>query len=184
MEAIGQVIAFRQGLVQDNLRHVLDRLGGKFQIEHRDKNGNLLGIYDITNGITNVGKNYILDVMFNDGTQIANASWFVGLINDSGFTALADADTMSSHAGWSELTAYTEANRPAWGSGAAASQSITNSTPITFSPNATNSVKGLFIVSNNTKGGTSGTLWATALFSSSVPVNNGDSLKCTYTLST
>jgi hypothetical protein len=34
-------------------------------------------------------------------------------------------------------------------------------------------VKGIFIVTNNTKGGTTGTLWSTALFSADVPVANG-----------
>ena len=182
-EAIGHVIPLRTGLIQDNIKHVVSKLKGKFHIEHRNAKGELIGKYDITNGITNEGKDLLLDVMFNDGTQVANNSWFLGLIDLSGFTALADADTMASHAGWSELTAYTEANRPGWGSGAAASQSTTNASPVTFSPNATNTVKGIFATSNNTKGGTTGTLWATALFSADVPVNNGDSLKVTYTVS-
>ena len=137
----------------------------------------------IANGITNVGKNKILDDMFNDGTQTANNSWFIGLIDLSGFTALAAADTMAIHSGWNEFTTYSEANRVAWGSGAASSQSTTNSSPATFNITGTATVKGVFVVTNNTKSGTTGVLWATALFSSDVPVSNGDQLKVTYTVS-
>jgi len=156
---------------------------GRFQIEHYDRLGRLLGKYDFPNGITNVGKNLILDVMFNDGVQVANASWYIGLIDNSGFTALADADIMSSHSGWNEFTSYSESNRVAWGSGAAASQSTTNASPATFNISGSGTVKGVFVVSNNTKSGTSGSLWATALFSADVPVSNGDQLKVTYTVS-
>jgi len=158
-------------------------LRGKFQVEHRNSDGELLGIYDFPNGITNVGKNLILNVMFNDGTAIANNSWFIGLVNSTGFTAFAAADIMSSHSGWTEITAYTEANRVAWGSGTSSSQSTTNASPATFNMNASNTVKGVFVVSNSTKSGTTGTLWSTAAFSADVPVTNGDQLKITYTVS-
>lgn len=157
-------------------------LKGKLQVEHYRKNI-LIGRYDCNNGITNVGKNYILDVMFNGGTQIANNSWYIGLIDNSGFSALAAGDTASSHSGWTELTAYTQSTRIAWGSGSASSQATTNSTPATFDMNATNNVYGGFIASSGTKGGTSGILWATAGFSSVVPVSNGDQIKITYTVS-
>lgn len=162
-----------------------DKLGlrGRFQIEHLDKDGNLLGTYDFPNDITNQGKNSIFEIMFHDGTQIANSSWFIGLISNSGYSALAAADTMASHAGWTEFTGYSQATRVAWGAGAAASQSITNASPATFDVNASGTVKGVFVVSNSTKGGTTGTLWATALFSADVPVSNGDQLRVTYTVS-
>ena len=156
---------------------------GYLKVEHRDKEGKLVGIYEMPNGITNVGKNLILDVMFNDGSAVANNSWFIGLIDNSGYSALAAADTMSSHAGWNEFTTYSEANRVAWGSGVAASQSTTNASPATFNVTGTATVKGVFVTSNNTKSGTTGTLWATALFSADVPVSNGDQLKVTYTVS-
>lgn len=156
---------------------------GKFHVEHLDRFGRTKGRYAFPNGITNEGKNKILDVMFNDGVQVANSSWFIGLIDNSGFSTLADTDTMASHAGWNEFTSYSEANRVAWGSGAAASQSVTNATPATFNISGSGTVKGVLVPTNNTKGGTSGTLWATALFSADVPVSNGDQLKVTYTVS-
>lgn len=156
------------------------RLGGKFHVQHIRK-GEVINEFDCDNGIVDVGLNKILDDMFNSGTQ--SATWYCGLINDSGFTALADADTMASHTGWSELTSYTEANRVTWGVGAAASRSVTNSTTMDFSINATVDVNGIFIVDNNTKNGNTGTLWATASFSSAVSATSGDTLKVTYTVS-
>ena len=147
------------------------------------RDGKHIGTYDVPNGIVNVGKDLALDVQFNDGVAIAQASWYIGLVDLSGYSALAAADTMSSHAGWNEFTSYTEGNRVAWGPGSASSQSVTNSTPATFNINGSGTVKGVFIVSNNTKSGTAGTLWATALFGADVPVTSGDQHKITYTVS-
>ena len=156
---------------------------GRFVIEHLDKNGKKLGEYEFPNGITNEGKDYILDVMFNDGSATAQATWCIGLIDNSGYSALAAADVMNSHAGWNEFTTYSEANRVAWGSGAASSQSTTNASPATFNINGSGTVKGVFVTTQNTKSGTTGYLWATALFAADVPVSNGDQLKVTYTVS-
>lgn len=155
---------------------------GHFRIKHY-RDGKEIGVYDVKNLVVNQGKNDILETYFHDGTQIAASSWYMGLISSSGYSAIAAGDTAASHSGWTEATGYSESTRQSWGQGAAASQSITNSSPVTFSINATATIKGAFIISNSTKGGTSGKLWAAALFSADVPVNNGDQLKVTYTLS-
>lgn len=157
-------------------------LHGQWQVDHY-RQGQFVQKLDFPNDITNEGKNTLFEVMFHDGTQIAASSWFIGLISNSGYSALAAADTMASHAGWTEFTAYTQGTRVAWGPGAAASQSITNSSPATFDINASGTVKGIFLVSNSTKSGTTGKLWATALFAADVPVSNGDQLRATYTVS-
>lgn len=162
--------------------HAKCGLEGRWQAEHY-RQGQLLNKYDFPNDITNQGKNSLFEIMFHDGTQIANSSWFIGLISNSGYSALAAADVMSSHAGWTEFTGFSQSTRVAWGAGAAASQSITNASPATFDITSSGTVKGIFVVSNSTKGGTTGTLWSTALFSADVPVANGDQLRVTYTVS-
>jgi hypothetical protein len=44
-------------------------------------------------------------------------------------------------------------------------------------------VKGLFLISDSTKGGTTGTLFSTAAFTGGTQaVNSGDTLKVTYTV--
>jgi len=167
---------------------------GKFTVEHI-RNGEVIAKHNFANGITNEGKNALLDVMFEGGTVSQLTSWFMGLIDNTNFTALAAGDTYDNidqaGNGWDELQAYTEATRPEWTADAAASQSITNSAQVVFNMNATNTVKGLFIVagaSAATKGdhtaGTAHKLWATALFDQGdTAVVSGDQLKVTYTVS-
>lgn len=154
---------------------------GKFQIEHRNNLGELLGVYDIDNAIVDVGLNHILGVEFGAITQVA--TWYIGLIDNASFTALANGDTMSSHSGWIENAGYSNSNRPTWTAGTASARSITNGSTVDFTINATNTIKGIFITSDNTKSGTSGTLWSTASFGSTVSVTSGDTLKVTYTVS-
>lgn len=132
------------------------------------------------NGIVTVGKNSLLDVYFRNQTQIAN--WYMGQIDNSGFSALADADTAASHGGWTEFVTYNEATRPEWTAIAAASGSITNTTSVTFNITGSGTLYGMFMISNNTKAGTTGTLWATAAYNAPKVVNNGDQVKLTYTL--
>lgn len=160
----------------------LFQLGNPVKVELY-RQGELAEIIETFNDITNVGKNYILDVMFNGGTQIANNSWFIGLISNSSYTGVAAGDTMASHSGWTEFTTYSQSTRVAWGSGAASGQATTNATAATFDITSSGTVKGVFVNSVSTKSGTTGTLWATALFAADVPVSNGDQLKITYTVS-
>jgi hypothetical protein len=154
---------------------------GKFHVQHFDRDGNLKGEYDFPNGITDVGLNHILETEFNGGTPVT--AWYIGLIDNASFSALAAGDTMGSHAGWIETSAYDEATRPEWTAGTASARSITNASTVDFTINATKTIKGIFITSNNTKGGTTGTLWSTAAFGSTVSVADDDVLKVTYTLS-
>lgn len=158
-------------------------LKGRFHVEHVDKDGLLLGTYDIDNDITNEGKNLLFDVMFNSVTPIANSAWAIGLISITSYSALAAGDTMASHAGWTEFTSYSQSTRVAWGSGTSSGQSVTNASPATFDISGSGTVKGIFVTSQNTKSGTTGKLWSTALFSADVPVSNGDQLRITYTVS-
>lgn len=137
------------------------------------------------NGVTNLGFNLMLDSTFRSASISPISSWFMGLIGNTGFTTgLAAGDTMASHGGWTEdSTHYTAANRPAWTPGAAASKSISNGTPVSFAMNTDNTIiKGIFVCSDNTLGGTSGTLWATGLFGSDQTLFNGDTLKITYSV--
>lgn len=157
------------------------KMRGRYIVDHM-RRGRRIARYRINNDITNQGKNNIFDVMFNGVTQTANNSWFLGLISSVGYTALASTDVPNSHAGWTEFTSYSQSTRVAWGSIASSGQTVTNTTPCEFDINSGGTVKGIFVITNSTKSGTSGTLWSTALFSADVPVVNGDALKVTYTL--
>lgn len=155
---------------------------GKFRVEHW-RSGKLLATYDVDNGITNQGKNKILDTMFHSSTPIATASWFIGLIDNTGTPTLAAGDLLSSHAGWTEFTSYS-GTRPVWGQGSASSQSMTNASPATFNISATGTLYGILVCSVTTGGTGTDILWSTAAFTATVPVANGDQMKVTYTLAT
>ncbi len=130
-------------------------------------------------GVTNVGLNHVLDTEFHSGTPVT--TWYLMLINNSPTPTLAAADTLASHAGWSETTSYT-GNRPAWTVGSASLQASTNASTVDFAINGTVTVYGVGLASASS--GTSGTLFATAAFSGGTQaVANGDTLKVTYTVS-
>lgn len=157
------------------------KLKGKFILE-LIRDGKIIAKREAPNGITNGGLDSILDIMFHGSSQIT--AWFFGLIDASGFTGLAAGDTMASHAGWTEWTTYSEGTRQAWPEDAASGQSITNTTLADFSITGAGTLKGLFVTSDDTKGGSSGTLWSTALFSGGdLAVINGDTVRLQYTLS-
>jgi len=129
---------------------------------------------------TTAGKNDQLTQYFKGSSY--TAAWFVGLVDNSGFSAYAAADTSASHSGWTESTAYTQSTRPTWTGGTVASGSVDNSASVAaFSINATVTIRGAFQISNSTKGGTTGILYGEADFASSRSLLNGDTLNVTVT---
>lgn len=137
---------------------------------------------EFPNGITDEGIHHVLD-RFTDITAptLTLAPWAAGLIDASGFTGVADADTMSSHSGWTEATQYDESVRQNLAFSAAATRAISDS--VSFAINATKTIQGLFVSSDNTKSGTSGTLFSTALFATPPALVSGNTLTANYTLS-
>ena len=154
---------------------------GLFVAEHRDVTGRLLGIYRAPNAIVTEGVHHMMETEFRSGA--ASATWYIGLVDNTGWTAWAATHTMATHAGWTESVVYSNANRPQWTCGAAAARAITNASTVDFTINGSATLKGLFITNENTKSGTTGEMWSEAAFSSTVTVANGDTLKVTYTLS-
>lgn len=151
-------------------------LKGKFKFECFDKDGNLKWKNEADNAATDEGLNKVLDVFFHGVAAIG--TWYIGLITGTG--TLAAADTLASHAGWTEGTDYT-GNRLEWTEGAASSKSITNGTAVSFPCTDTMTVKGAFLASVAT--GTEGVLFCTAAFTGGdQAVGNGDTLKVTYTV--
>ena len=118
----------------------------------KDPQGNVKWTDEGTNLIVNTGLDYLLN---NDLTA---ATMYIGLTD--GTPTVAAGDTMASHAGWVEVTAYDEAARLAWGQGAASGGVTTNATAVTFTANATTTVGGGFLTTVATKGGTTGTLFS------------------------
>lgn len=133
------------------------------------------------NLVVNVGLDDVLDKYFKGSAY--TAAFYVGLTD--GTPTIAAGDTMASHAGWVEVTAYTEANRPALTLGTVSGQSVDNSaSKASFNINAdTTTIGGAFAVTDNTKGGSTGTLYgAAALSAGDKGLDNGDTLQVTVTL--
>lgn len=134
----------------------------------------------IDNIVVNAGLNHILDVVLSAATQVT--AWYIGLL--SATPTVAAGDTMASHAGWTEVTAYDEANRQAFTEAGASSQSLSNTASpavFTISTNGTQ-IGGAFLTSNNTKGGTTGTLYAAGAFTAgNKDLDDGDTIDVTLT---
>ena len=157
------------------------KLKGRFKVKIFDKTGRLKDKFDLHNGIVDVGKDKILDVMF--GAVAKPTDWYIGLL-DGASPTLSDADTMASHAGWSENQNYSEAVRQTWDEAAASGEEMVSNSEATFSIDTdTQTIGGLFIVDDSTKGGAGGTLWSTGLFDSAKNLDDGDTLKVEYEIS-
>lgn len=135
------------------------------------------------NGITDQGMDDLLDVAFRAQTQ--HTVWYMALIDGAGTQTLAAADVGGTHAGWTENTNHTGGARISWtGSlSAASSRSITNSSTLDYAYTTTEEIHGIFLINHLTADTASEILWSTAPFSTEVTVNNGDTLKITYTVS-
>lgn len=96
------------------------------------------------------------------------------------------ADTMASHSPWSTQTGFSNANRPAFTPGSIASGSVDNSgSPAVFNINADNTnIGGLLLIDDSTVGGTTGTLYGMAVWTTGGfrQAYNGDTVTVTGTL--
>ena len=160
---------------------------GVYHIECHDKDGNLKWSADSKNLVVNAGLAYMAGTALTSVTQIT--TWYIGLYGAGASNTPAAGDTMSSHAGWTEVVAYSNATRVAatFVTATTANPSVvTNAaSPATFNINATSTVGGAFLTSGSAKSGTTGTLFSAADFSApgDRSVVSGDIISVTYTFS-
>ena len=161
-------------------------LEGRYHFECFGPDGKLKWEDDIKNLVTTAGKNDMLDKYLAGSSY--NATWYLGLISSTSWSAVNAADTMSSHAGWLEAgsanaPSYSQGARPTPSWNAAAAGSKATSAVVVFSITNTGTVKGSFLTSVSTKDGTTGTLLSAGTFTQGDKVvGNGDTLNATYTL--
>lgn len=145
----------------------------------RNALGRIKFIESTHNLVVNSGLDDLLNKRFKASSY--TSADYVGL---KGTGSVAAADTMSSHSGWSEVTGYSESVRQTLTLGTVSGQSVDNSaSKATFSINSSVTVAGAFIVTNSTKGGSTGILYGAADFSSPRSLTNGDTLNVQATLS-
>jgi hypothetical protein len=155
------------------------KIGGKFFVQCFGPDGKLKWEDEAKNLVTNEGLNHILDVVLHAAAQ--ETTWYVGLTD--GTPTPAAADVMTSHAGWTEVDAYT-GDRKEYDEAAASSQSITNSaSKASFAIDAdSTTIGGAFLTAAAT--GTADILLCVAAFTGGdKSADNGDTLEVTYTIS-
>lgn len=156
---------------------------GRYAVECRDASGRLKWADEIDNVVTTVGKNDALDKYLAGSAY--TAAFYLGLISLTSYVSTpVAADTAASHATWTEDQNYSQGTRPAAAWSAASSGSKALSAAAVFSINATTTIKGCFLITVSTKGGTTGILYSAGLFSGGdKAVSNGDTLNVSYTAS-
>jgi hypothetical protein len=155
--------------------YTVECVGPDGQVKWADSFHNLV----MNGGLANMNGAYLAG-------SAQSTTWYLGLVTGPGSgTTFAAADTLASHAGWTESTAYT-GNRKAVTFGAATTANpsvITNSAaPSSFAMNATATIAGAFLC--NVATGTSGVLFSAGDFTGGdKSVASGDTLNVTYTFS-
>lgn len=167
--------------------HEKIKAGGIFIAQCYDRDGNLKWESKSPNLVVNQGLQDMNSKYFLGSGY--TATWYVGIYGAAASNNPAAGDTAASHAGWTEVTDYSQANRPTavFATPSLADPSvITNAaSTATFSITSTVTVGGAFLISNNTKGGTSGILFSASDFQSpgDRAMVSGDTLQVTYQFS-
>jgi hypothetical protein len=161
--------------------------GGAFKVTCIGVDGQVKWEENLKNLVVNVGLKDMNDKYFTGSAY--TAAWYIGLYGAAASNNPAAGDTAASHAGWTEVVPYSNATRPAATFAAATTADpsvITNSaSPASFSIDATATVGGAFLISDNTKSGSTGVLFSASDFAApgDRSVASGDTLNVTYTFS-
>lgn len=166
---------------------------GFYQVECRDAEGNLKWTEEFPNLVNAVGKQLMLDTLLK-GSAYTVVGPFLGLISGASPT-FAAADTMTSHAGWTEFANYTVGGSAVRGTAVFASATSSGTTPsnvttssataITYTiTGAGGTVGGCFLVTGtgalSTINNTAGTLYSAGAFSTAKVTTAGDTVTVTY----
>lgn len=160
---------------------------GVYHIECVGPDGKVKWTAECPNLVVNQGLQDMNAKYFTGTTY--SATWYIGLYGSGSTNNPVAGDTAASHAGFTEVTPYSNATRPActFGTPSTANPSVaTNSaSPASYTINATSTVGGAFLISNSTKGGSTGVLFSASDFTSpgDRTVASGDTLNVTYTFS-
>ena len=153
---------------------------GRFRLISRGWDGRLLGARTFENGTTQQGVTHLAARMFLGAA--AYSTWYIGLINQAGFSALNSADTHQAHPGWSEWAALYLSLRVAWAPSAAAGRFMDAPTTV-LSVTASGLVRGAFLASTPNIGTASGqVIYATGVDTEPLAVEAGGTVLVGYKL--
>ena len=166
---------------------------GHYHVECRDKDGNLKWEESFPNLVNAVGKQLMLDTLLR-GSGYSVTGPFLGLISGSTPTFTA-ADTMTSHAGWTEFTNYTVGGSAVRGTAVFAASTSSGTTPSNVTTSAATAITytitggggtvgGCFLVTGtgalSTQNNTGGTLYSAGAFATAKITTAGDTVSVTY----
>ena len=167
-------------------------IAGYYNVTCNDAQGNLKWEESFPNLVNAIGKQLLLDTLLK-GSSYTVVGPFLGLINSSP-TFLA-ADTMTSHAGWTEFTNYTVGGSAVRGTAVFASATSSGLSPANITSSAASAITytitgaggtvyGCFLVTGtgavNTQSSTAGTLYSEGNFSVAKTTTAGDTVSVTY----
>lgn len=161
--------------------------GGVFTARCIAPNGTVKWEVSKQNLVVNQGLQDMNSKYFKGTTY--TAAWYVGLYGAASSNNPTANDTAALHPGFTEVTPYSNATRPAatFGTATTADPSVisNSASPASFSINTNATVGGAFLISDNTKGGTAGVLFSASDFAApgDRSVANGDTLLVTYSFS-
>jgi hypothetical protein len=161
--------------------------GGVFHFECYDKDGNLKWADTAKNLVTNQGLQDMNTKYFKGSGY--TAAWYLGLVNASPSPTYAAGDTMASHAGWAETTAYSGSNRATvnFGTATTADPSVidNDASQASFAITGTVTVAGAFLTATQDKTTNTGVLFSVASFEApgDRSVVSGDTLLVKYEFS-
>lgn len=174
------------GLVAKTGFSTTAKAGGVYHVQCLDKDGNLKWEDSMNNLVVNQGLQDMTTDYFKGVAY--TASFFLGLVTGPGSgTTYAAADTLASHAGWTEFTNYSGSRKAVtFGTATTADPSVisNSASPSSFTiSGAGGVVAGAFLCT--VASGTSGILFSEADFQSpgDRTVVSGDTLNVTYTFS-
>lgn len=153
------------------------RAGFTYTVEHLSADGEVKHSETFHNLMPYQGLNHLLDVGLRGGAQ--NSQWYIGIYEASYAPEAGDvAASFAATAG--EITAYNGATRQQLYLAAPVNGAADNTAlRAEFAMTSAKTVRGAFIVSSPTKGGTDGVLVSAAQFPSPKPVQQGDVLRLT-----
>lgn len=153
-------------------------IGADGQIKWEENLKNLV----VNQGLQDMNTKYFKGVSYT-------ATWYIGLYGAAASNNPTAADTAASHPGFTEIVPYSNATRPAatFGTATTADPSVISNSaaPAVYTINATSTVGGAFLISDNTKSGTAGVLFSASDFAAPGDrnVSSGDTIQITYTFS-
>jgi hypothetical protein len=166
---------------------------GVYHVVCKDAEGNVKWEDSFPNLVNAVGKQLMLDTLLA-GSAYTTVGPYLGLINGASPTFTA-ADTMTSHAGWTEFINYTVGGSAVRGTASFSAATSSGTTPsnvttksaaaITYTiTGAGGTVGGCFLVTgsgaSSTQSNTGGTLYSAGAFATAKVTTVGDTVSVTY----